>query len=303
MSIYTHYVITRFRNDRFKIQNSNLTTDSQTSMIWPFKQKFRKQIARIEITGAIAGATRKKVLEALKTIEEKRFPALLLRIDSPGGTVGDSQEIYSALKRLREKIKIIASFGNISASGGVYISMGAEYIMANPGTITGSIGVILRGNNLEGLLEKIGVSFKVIKSGPYKDILAFDRELTEPEKDILQQLIDTSYQQFVQTVAEGRNLAIETVKTFADGRIFTGQQAVELGIVDRLGTEEDARRWAAELVGLDPEKTQCFTIEERKPWLNRVLDRNQVTSGLSASIDWLEFELKTSGQPLWMYRP
>lgn len=231
-------------------------------MVWPFKSKFRKQIARIEITGAIASATRKRVLEALKTVEEKKFPALLLRIDSPGGTVGDSQEIYSALKKLREKVKIIASFGNISASGGVYIGMGAEHIVANPGTITGSIGVILRGNNLERLLEKIGVSFKVIKSGPYKDILAFDRELTEPEASILQELIDVSYQQFVQTVAEARNLAVDTVKTFADGRIFTGQQAVELGVVDRLGTEEDARRWAAELVGLDPEKTQCYTLEE-----------------------------------------
>ncbi|MBD1833711.1 signal peptide peptidase SppA [Cyanobacteria bacterium FACHB-472] len=273
-------------------------------MIWPFKPKFQKQIARIEVTGAIAAATRKRVLEALKTIEERRFPALLLRIDSPGGTVGDSQEIYEALKRLRQKVKIVASFGNISASGGVYIGMGADHIVANPGTITGSIGVILRGNNLERLLEKIGVSFKVIKSGPYKDILAFDRELTEPEKNILQDLIDNSYQQFVETVAEGRKLATEKVKSFADGRIFTGAQALELGIVDRLGTEEDARRWAAELVGLDPEKTKCFTIEERKPFWNRVVSSKvQGVSGLSAGIDWLEFELSTSGQPLWLYRP
>ncbi|WP_066377114.1 MULTISPECIES: signal peptide peptidase SppA [unclassified Anabaena] len=273
-------------------------------MVWPFKSKFRKQIARIEITGAIASATRKRVLEALKTIEEKKFPALLLRIDSPGGTVGDSQEIYSALKRLRQKIKIVASFGNISASGGVYIGMGAEHIMANPGTITGSIGVILRGNNLERLLEKIGVSFKVIKSGPYKDILAFDRELTEPEQHILQELIDTSYQQFVQTVAEGRSLAVEKVKSFADGRIFTGQQALELGIVDRLGTEEDARRWTAELVGLDPEKTPCYTLEERKPLLSRILPGSrQVSSKLGAGVDWLEFEMSTSGLPLWLYRP
>ncbi len=175
-------------------------------MIWPFKPRYRKQIARIEITGAIAGETRKRVLEALKTVEERKFPALLLRIDSPGGTVGDSQEIYSALKRLREKVKIVASFGNISASGGVYIGMGAEHIVANPGTITGSIGVIIRGNNLERLLEKVGVSFQVIKSGPYKDILAFDRELTDPEQQILQDLIDTSYQQFVETVAEARKL-------------------------------------------------------------------------------------------------
>ncbi len=273
-------------------------------MIWPFKLKFRKQIARIEITGAIGSTTRKTVLNALKVVEEGKFPALLLRIDSPGGTVGDSQEIYSALKRLTEKVKIVASFGNISASGGVYIGMGAEHIVANPGTITGSIGVILRGNNIERLLEKVGVSFKTIKSGPYKDILAFDRELTEPEKEILQQLIDTTYQQFVQTIALSRNLAIDTVKSFADGRIFSGEQAVVLGVVDRLGTEEDARRWAAELVGLDPEKTRCFTIEERKPLWNRLLQgRVPLGSGMSAGINWLEFELATNGQPLWLYRP
>ncbi|MBN3890665.1 MULTISPECIES: signal peptide peptidase SppA [unclassified Nostoc] len=273
-------------------------------MVWPFKPKFKKQIARIEITGAIGSATRKRVLEALKTVEEKKFPALLLRIDSPGGTVGDSQEIYSALKRLREKIKIVASFGNISASGGVYIGVGAEYIVANPGTITGSIGVILRGNNLERLLEKIGVSFQVIKSGPYKDILAFDRQLTEPEEHILQELIDTSYQQFVQTVADGRSLTVEAVKSFADGRIFTGQQALALGVVDRLGTEEDARRWTAELVGLDPEKTLCYTLEERKPLLSRFIPGSrQFSSGIGAGIDWLEFEMSTSGLPLWLYRP
>lgn len=273
-------------------------------MVWPFKSKSRKQIARIEITGAIAGATRKRVLEAFKTVEEKKFPALLLRIDSPGGTVGDSQEIYSALKRLRSKVKVVASFGNISASGGVYIGVGAEHIMANPGTITGSIGVILRGNNLERLLEKIGISFKVIKSGPYKDILAFDRELTAPEQSILQELIDTSYQQFVETVAQGRNLAVEKVKTFADGRIFTGQQALELGVVDRLGTEEDARRWAAELAGLDQEKTEVYTIEERKPLLSRLLPGNrQMKTGIGAGIDWVEFEISTSGLPLWLYKP
>lgn len=277
-------------------------------MLWFLKRRFRKQIARIEINGAIAGGTRKQVLEALKTVEERKFPALLLRIDSPGGTVGDSQEIYEALKRLQDKTKIVASFGNISASGGVYIGMGAPHIMANPGTITGSIGVILRGNNIERLLERLGVSFKVVKSGPYKDILAFDREMTAPERHILQELIDISYQQFVQTVAEARNLAVETVKSFADGRIFTGQQALELGVVDRLGTEEDARRWAAELAGLDPEKTTCYTLEERKPLLRRLVSDDRATAqrinlpGLSAGSNWLEFELETNGLPLWLWR-
>lgn len=283
-------------------------------MIWPFKRRSRKQIARIEVSGVIAGSTRKQVLEALETIEDRKFPALLLRIDSPGGTVGDSQEIYSALRRLAEKIKIVASFGNISASGGVYIGMGAQHIVANPGTITGSIGVILRGNNLERLLDKVGVSFKVIKSGPYKDILSFDRQLTEPEQHILQELIDTSYQQFVQTVAEARKLPIDTVRSFADGRIFTGQQALELGVVDRLGTEEDARRWAAELAGLDPEKAECVTLGEKKSLVGRLLPGRGELAGLEASlktdlpwlsagIDWLEFEISSSGLPLWLYRP
>jgi protease IV len=279
-------------------------------MIWPFKPGFRKQVARIEITGAIASATRKRVLEALKTVEERKFPALLLRIDSPGGTVGDSQEIYEALKRLQSKVKIVASFGNISASGGVYIGMGAPHIVSNPGTITGSIGVILRGNNIERLLDRVGVSFKVVKSGPYKDILAFDREMTETERQILQDLIDISYGQFVQTVADSRKLSVDTVKTFADGRVFTGEQALSLGVVDRLGTEEDARRWACELVDLDPAKTRCFTMEEPKPLLSRLTSSQQSARspflhipGLQAGSAWLEFELETAGSPLWLYRP
>ena len=286
-------------------------------MVWPFSPRLSKSIARIEITGVIAAATRKRVLEALKEIEEKRFPALLLRIDSPGGTVGDSQEIYTALKRLKDKLKIVASFGNISASGGVYIAMGANHIVANPGTITGSIGVILRGNNLERLLDRVGVSFKVIKSGPYKDILAFDRELTDPEKGILQELIDVSYGQFVKTVAEARRLSEDTVRTFADGRIFTGEQALQLGVVDRLGSEEEARRWTAELAGLDPDKAECITFDEKKPLLKRLVPGNSNLSlntpglaypglavpALNATLEWLEFERSTSGIPLWLYRP
>ncbi len=277
-------------------------------MIWPFKPRYRKQVARIEIMGAIAGATRKHVLEALKEVEEKKFPALLLRIDSPGGTVGDSQEIYSALRRLQENVKIVASYGNISASGGVYIGVGAQHIVSNPGTITGSIGVILRGNNIEKLLERVGVSFKVIKSGPYKDILAFDRPLTPAEETILQELIDVSYGQFVRTVAEGRNLSEEKVREFADGRVFTGEQALAFGMVDRLGTEEDARRWAAELGGLDPDKAECYTFEEKKPLLSRLLPGNRsvldvLPAQMPATLARIDFEVETSGVPLWLYQP
>lgn len=280
--------------------------------MWPFKPNTRKQLARIEISGAIAGGTRQRVLKALKTVKERKYPGLLLRIDSPGGTVGDSQEIYSALKDLGETTKIVASFGNISASGGVYIGMGAHQIVANPGTITGSIGVIIRGNNIESLLDKVGVAFKVIKSGPYKDILAFDRPMSDEERQILQSLIDNSYHQFVQTVAEARNLSPETVRTFADGRIFTGEQAKELGLVDRLGTEEDARRWLADLTNLDPEKVVVETIEERKSPIARLLNpdsRLETVIGpwsgpqVDRALSTLDFEIATSGVPLWLYRP
>ncbi len=265
--------------------------------MWPFRPRFRKTIARIEVTGAIASRVRTRVLKALEFVRQRRFPALVLRIDSPGGTVGDSQEIYEALCALRDRTQIVASFGNIAASGGVYIGMGAQHIMANPGSITGSIGVILRGNNLERLLDKIGVSFKTVKSGPYKDILAFDRELTPEEKAILQSLIDTSYNQFVGIVAASRKLSPATVRSFADGRVFTGEQALALGLVDRLGTEDDARRWAAELCGLDPQKAKFFTIEPPKSLRSRLLP-----VGVDASLQRLQFELEAGGLPLWMWQ-
>jgi protease IV len=283
--------------------------DMVFNMVRLFKRGSRKQIARIEVKGAIAGATRKRLLENLEEVEDRKFPALLLRIDSPGGTVVDSHEIYAALKRLQEKVKIVASFGNLSASGGVYISMGAQHIMSNPGTITGSIGVIIRGNNIEQLLDKVGVSFKVIKSGPYKDILSFDRELTDPEREILQNLVDSSYSQFVGVVSEARNIPVEEVQTFADGRVFTGEQALAYRLVDRLGTEEDARRWAAELAGLDPEKTQVYNFEEKKSLVNRFTSNEQIRviasefPGVASGLEWLDFELSTSGLPLWLYRP
>jgi protease-4 len=185
--------------------------------------------------------------------------------------------------------------------------------MANPGTITGSIGVILRGNNLERLLERVGVSFKVIKSGPYKDILAFDRELTDPEKGILQELIDVSYSQFVKTVAEARSLSETAVRDFADGRIFTGEQALALGVVDRLGSESEAQRWAAELAGLNPDKAECITFGDKKSGLRRLLPGEsqvlssvagtQAWSSLQSTLEWLDFERSTSGLPLWLYRP
>jgi len=257
-------------------------------------------MARITIEGAIASGTRKRVLKALRDVEKREFPALLLRIDSPGGTVGDSQEIHAALLRLREKgCHVVASFGNISASGGVYIGVAAEKIVSNPGTITGSIGVILRGNNLSKLLERVGIRFETVKSGAFKDILSPDRALSAEERNLLQALIDSSYSQFVEAVATGRDLSPEMVRTFADGRVFSGAQAKELGLVDELGDEERARVLAAELADLDED---CKPITLGKP-KKKLLANLPGGALLGRVAEMLETELSHSGQALWLYRP
>jgi protease IV len=270
-------------------------------MFWPWRRKSRRTLARIAMEGPIAGGTRKRVLKALRQVEQRECPALLLRIDSPGGTVGDSQEIHAALLRLRQKgCRVVASFGNISASGGVYVGVAAERIVANPGTITGSIGVILRGNNLSKLLERVGISFETVKSGPYKDILSPDRGLTEAERELLQSLIDSSYSQFVAAVAEGRGLAQEQVRSFADGRVFSGAQALELGLVDELGDEERARELAATLAGLDPEKTRPTEFGAAPRRFAGLLPGRSALRALGQA---LSLELAWAGQPLWLWRP
>jgi len=270
-------------------------------MPWPWRRRLRRGLARIAIEGPIAGPTRVRVIKALEQVKQRGCPALLLRIDSPGGTVGDSQEIHAAILRLRESgCRVVASFGNLSASGGVYVGVAAERIVANPGTITGSIGVILRGNDASKLLKRIGLRFETVKSGLYKDILSPDRALSAEERQLLQELIDISYGQFVKAVAQGRNLDESVVRSFADGRVFSGEQALAHGLVDQLGDEEAARRLAAELAGLDPEKARPITFGKPSRKLGRWLPGAQLLATLQEA---LCLELATSGQPLWLYRP
>ena len=270
-------------------------------MPWPWRRKTRRTLARIAIEGPIAGATRTRVLKALDQVSRRECPALLLRLDTPGGTVGDSQEIHAALLRLREKgCRVVASFGNISASGGVYVGVAAEKIVANPGTITGSIGVILRGNDLSRLLERIGVRFETVKSGAYKDILSPDRALSEAERALLQELIDSSYGQFVAAVAQGRGLEEEVVRRFADGRVFSGAQARELGLVDELGDEERARCLAAELAGLDPKHCKTVTFGKAPGRLAALVPGRSLLETIGTA---LRLELAWAGQPLWLFRP
>jgi len=185
--------------------------------------------------------------------KDDKVKAIVLRIDSPGGVVGPSQEICSAVKKLKSRKPVIVSMGSAAASGGYYIAVPATLIYANPGTITGSIGVLMKFSNLEGLMGKIGMKAFTLKTGKFKDVGSPARTMSEEEKAMLQSVIDSTHAQFIRAVAEGRKLPLEQVRQLADGRIFSGEQAMELKLVDRLGTMQDAVEEAARLGGISGE--------------------------------------------------
>lgn len=184
--------------------------------------------------------------------DTKGVKAIVLDINSPGGSVGAVQELYSQILRVRHEkhVPIVALFGDVSASGGYYIASACDKIVAHPGTLTGSIGVIFNTTNLQGLFSKIGLKMEPIKSGAHKDIGSPARPMTPEEKKILQDLIDDAYGQFVAAVAQGRHMTVEQVKPLADGRIYSGGQALQLGLVDQLGDSVDAVEAAAKLGGI-----------------------------------------------------
>jgi protease-4 len=207
--------------------------------------------------------------QVLKHLTEFRnnpeVKSIVLRIESPGGAVGAAQEIFEEVKRTNAVKPVIASMGSMGASGGYYAALGAENIIANPGTMTGSIGVIVKFPNLEGLFEKIGYKSEVIKSGPLKDIGASNRAITEEERRTMQNLIDNVYNQFVRDITEARALPVETANEMADGRMFTGEQAFDVGLIDSLGNFTDAITMAADMGGLDTENPQLiYPKQERK---------------------------------------
>jgi protease-4 len=184
--------------------------------------------------------------------ETKGVKAIVLDIDSPGGSVGAVQELYSQIERVRaeKKIPIVALFGDVAASGGYYIASACDKIVAHPGTLTGSIGVIFPSGNLVGLFQKIGYKSEPIKSGKFKDIGSPAREMTPAERSLLQALIMDAYSQFLQAVSEGRHLPVDQVRPLADGRIFSGHQALGLHLVDALGDSTDAIDLAGKLGGI-----------------------------------------------------
>jgi protease-4 len=212
----------------------------------------KSRIALVRIEGPIFDS--KDAVEEIKEhVRDKSIKAIVLRVDSPGGAVAPSQEIYSEVKKAAAKKKVIVSMGSVAASGGYYISAPATRIMANPGTLTGSIGVIMEIPNIEELMKKIGVKSEVVKSGKNKDIGSAFRLMKTEDRRLLQDVLDNVHEQFMRAVAEGRKMKMEDVRGLADGRIFTGEQALQHGLIDEIGTLEDATRAAAKMVGITGE--------------------------------------------------
>jgi protease-4 len=235
------------------------------------------KVALIRIEGPIMDS--KETVDELKEhVEDASIKAVILRIDSPGGAVAPSQEIYAEVKKAAAKKKVVVSMGSVAASGGYYIASAATRIVSNPGTLTGSIGVIMEIPNIEGLMNKIGIKTEVIKSGRNKDIGSMFRSMKKEERELLQGVMDNVHEQFIKAVAEGRKMKIEDVREIADGRIFTGEQAKAYGLVDELGTLEDAVRTAADLAGIK-EEPEVVTKEDKFSFMDAL--RNKLPKELT----------------------
>ena len=229
------------------------------------------KVALIKVEGVINSSG--DILKLLKEVEEnKHIKALVLRVNSPGGAVGASQEIYRELKRVREEYKkpVVVSMGNVAASGGLYISLPANVIFAEGGTITGSIGVIIQKLDVQKLADKLGVKLEVVKTGKFKDILNPFREMTPEEKEYLLRLEKDVLNQFKEAVVENRKGKLKVdINQIADGRIFTGHQAVEIGLVDKLGNLEDAINEATKLAGIKG-KPVVVELKKKTPLMKKL---------------------------------
>jgi len=202
---------------------------------WTIQQGTDNKVGIVDVIGVIQSS--QNIIKQIKSFrDDKHIRGIILRIDSPGGAVGPSQEIYDEVLKTRKSGKIIyASMGTLAASGGYYIASAADQIFANPGTLTGSIGVIMVFSNAQGLLEKIGLKPEIIKAGKYKDIGSPTRSMNQIEKSLLQDVVTDVHQQFIEAIANGRGISIAEITKIADGRIFTGRQAYSLKLVDQLG--------------------------------------------------------------------
>ncbi|MCC6763566.1 MAG: signal peptide peptidase SppA [Deltaproteobacteria bacterium] len=228
------------------------------------------KVGVVEVKGVISESD--DVVDALKRFEKSpAIKAIVVRIESPGGGVAPSQEIYDAIRKVRESKPVVASMGGVAASGGYYIASACDTIVANPGTLTGSIGVIMELGNVEGLLQKLGVQPEIIKAGAYKDMGSLVRPMTDGERGLFQEMLDSVHTQFITAVAAGRGMNKDQVRALADGRIFSGEQAKVAGLVDELGGFEDALELAASKGGIEGEPRVTEARSSKEPWWWRLL--------------------------------
>lgn len=253
------------------------------------KYSLAGRVAIIEVKGVIESS--EDVVSQLNRYEDdSSVKALVLRIDSPGGGVAASQEIYESILKFKESGKIVvASMGAMAASGGYYIACAADTIMANPGTLTGSIGVIFSFPTFEKLMKTVGIELEVFKAGKMKDVGNYSREVTPEERAMLQAAIDDTYDQFVNVVAERRDMDLDRVREIADGSVYTGRQALELGLVDEMGTYEDAISLAGELTDLGDDPRTVKERVRRQPFWWEYAQK------------FLGLGEKALGQRLWPY--
>ena len=254
-----------------------------------------QKIAVVELKSIILSS--EEVVKQFKKFREDRsIKAILFRVDSPGGGVVASQEIYEEVKKTRDQGKpVVVSMGSVAASGGYYVSCGANKIVANPGTLTGSIGVISQFMRFDPLMDKIGIGVNTIKSGKFKDAGNPFREMTKEDRAYIQNLMDDVHRQFITVVESERNLDHESVVEYSDGRVFTGEEAVELGLVDTLGTYEDAITITAELAGIKGEPALVKERKRRISFIDWFLGDSDVK-------ELLDLKEKLLDQPILQYR-
>ncbi len=208
-----------------------------------------EKVGVVEIKGVIADS--RNYLKQLDRFKNDRsIKAVVLRVNSPGGAVGPSQEIMQEVKKVSKTKKVVASLGTVAASGGYYVASAADLIMANPGTATGSIGVIMQFTNVEQLTKKLGLDFSTLKAGRYKDVGSPFRPMTPEDKAYLQDLLDNVYQQFIRDVSKNRKIPLERMKELAEGRVYTGEEAKNAGLVDVFGNLQDAIEKAGRMGGI-----------------------------------------------------
>jgi protease-4 len=253
----------------------------------PGRFAFGDKIAIVEIKGVITQSS--GIIEEINQYQEDEgVKAIILRIDSPGGGVGPAQEIHREILKVKSKKRVVTSMGSVAASGGYYIACASDLIIANPGTITGSIGVLMEFTNIEELFKKIGIKGVVLKSGEHKDIGSPFREMTPEEKKIIQEVIDNVHQQFVQAVAKGRKMDQAKVMQIADGRILTGEQAKQIGLVDQIGNLQDTIDIVAKMVGIEGKPHILYPKRRFSLW--ELLVR-ETTSAILDTLNEKGFEL------------